>query len=180
MDKDSNPVWGAHNGAHHDLRVARDGRVYVLTRKAHVKETYNAKVPILEDFINVLDKDGNELERISILDVTENSDYAPLLPRLKRSGDILHSNTIELIEDEPSGAPPAFKKGRVLIPVRQLDLVCVVELETKSVVWAETDFWMRQHQPTILEDGMMLVLDNRGFKHKSSMIEFDPATREVL
>ena len=84
----------------------------MLTRKAHVKETYNAKVPILEDFINVLDKDGNELERISILDVTENSDYAPLLPRLKRSGDILHSNTIELIEDEPSGAPPAARRRR--------------------------------------------------------------------
>ena len=179
LDKDSNPIWGVRNGAHHDLHVARDGRIYVLTRKAHIKETYNAKAPILEDFINVLDQDGNELEKISILDVIKNSHYAPLLTRLKRSGDILHSNTIELIEDDTSGAPAAFKKGRVLISVRQLDLVCVVDLEMKSVVWAETDFWRRQHQPTMLENGNMLVLDNKGFTRRSSVIEFDPAAREV-
>ncbi len=179
LDKDSNILWSQRNGAHHDLYVARNGSIYVLTRKAHINKKYNEEKPVLEDYVSRLDSFGREIRRISVLDVLENSAYSPVLHRLKSWGDILHTNTIELIEDTVAVQSPAFEKGNVLISIYWLDLVCVIDFDEESVVWGESDLWEKQHQPTILENGNILVFDNLGAKSHSRVIEFDPISREA-
>ncbi|NOZ21981.1 MAG: hypothetical protein GXP25_12945 [Planctomycetes bacterium] len=180
LDKDSNIIWSLRNGAHHDLYVARDGRIYVLTRKAHINPDYNKTEPILEDFITVLSPDGKPLKEISILRALENSPHAPLLGRLHRSGDIMHTNTIELIEDWKTTQDLPWKQGEVLISIWLLDMVCVVDLEQETIVWAESDLWRRQHQPTLLGHGNLLVLDNHATAKTSAVVEVDPVSRKVL
>ncbi len=49
LDKDSNILWVFDENTHHDLSVAPDGRIYVLTREAEIKPEYNKEFPILED-----------------------------------------------------------------------------------------------------------------------------------
>jgi hypothetical protein len=180
LDKNSNILWRKNNFAHHDLYVAGNGDVYVLTRNVHINKKYNPEKPILEDFITVLDSEGNELKNVSLLDMLENSPFAPVLTRSKPFGDILHTNTIELIENLPSHRSLPFKKGTVLTSVLHLDLVCAVDLEKETVYWAESNLWHKQHQPTLLDNGNMLVFDNQGLKNVSSVLEIDPVTREIL
>ena len=179
LDVHSNLIWSIQNGAHHDLYVARNGHIYVLTRDAHIKATFNAEKPILEDFITVLDPDGKELRKVSVLECLENSPYATILGRLEAFGDILHTNTIELIEDDRPHELRAFNHGMILISILRLDLVCVVDLEEETVVWAESDMWRHQHQPTMLENGNILVFNNKETKSTSAVIEFDPVSRET-
>lgn len=178
LDKNSNLIWSALNGAHHDLYVAQNGNIYILTRKAHINKKYNDDKPILEDFICVLDSNGNQLKQISILEAIENSSYAPILNRLKDWGDVLHTNTIELIENDISHPISSFRKGRLLISILNLDMICLIDFD-KGVVWAESDLWARQHQSTMLYNGRILLLDNTGLKNKSRIIELDPGTREI-
>ena len=64
--------------------------------------------------------------------------------------------------------------------IHRLSLVCGVDFEKKSVYWGESDFWFRQHQPTLLENGNVLVFDNLGLRESSAVIEFDPNRREIL
>ncbi len=180
LDKNSNLLWSKNNFAHHDLYVAKNGDVYLLTRKVHIDERFDPEKPIMEDFITVLDSEGNELKSISLLDMLENSPFAPVLTRSKPFGDIFHTNTIELIEKTHADHNSPFKQGTLLTSILYLDLVCAVDLEKETTYWAESNLWHRQHQPTLLDNGNMLVFDNQGLKNASSVLEIDPVTRKIL
>lgn len=188
LDKDSNLLWNFRGNPHHDLFVDGNGKIYVLTRKAKMDPRYSEEEPILEDFVTVLAPDGTEIKSVSILRALEDSYYAPILNKLEyvlkgpllRKGDILHTNTIELLDGKLANKSAAFRKGNVLISIRQLDTICVVDLDTQSVVWALSGLWGKQHQPTILKNGHMLLFDNNGNKGKSRIIEFDPFSQKVF
>jgi hypothetical protein len=179
LDKRSRLIWATRNAAHHDLDVARNGDIYVLTGTMHINKTYNAKEPIWEDYITVLDAQGHELRRVSVLEALQNSDFAAVLNRAASGGDILHTNTVELIEGLPGGRATPFRNGTVLIAIRDLDLVCAVDLNERRAYWAESALWHREHQPTLLDNGNVLVLDNERTKSSSAVVEFDPLSRQV-
>jgi hypothetical protein len=192
VDRDSNLLWvSEYLGAHHDLDVGDDGRIYVIGRRIHLNERYNAEALIAEDYICVLDSTGATLDIVSALDLVADSRFAPVLRRavdgtetpLHMSGDILHCNTIEYIREDmlPDGYDGPLRPGTLLLSMRAVDLVCAVDLEEKSVYWGETSLWHMQHQPTLLENGNLLVFDNQGMGEASSVLEFDPSgTREVV
>jgi len=181
IDRDSNLIWAYDGRAHHDIFVADDGRIYTLTVEPKLLPEIDATRPVFEEFVVVLDESGRELKKVSIVKCLENSDYAPVLKRIRveGQGDILHTNTVELLDGRLSHISPAFKKGNVLISIRYLDLVAVVDLDAERVEWALTGLWRWQHDPTILENGHMLVFDNLGLKSASRVIEIDPFTQEV-
>ena len=180
VDKDSRLRWSVRNAAHHDLDVAPDGKIYLLTRQAHINPAYNAEKPILEDYVTVLSAKGEHLKSVSILRLLENSPYAPILRRLESHGNILHTNTIEVLANRPTEGPCPFNPDHLLISVRQLDLVAVVDLQAETLVWAESDLWHRQHQPTLLPNGNLLVFDNRTTPRASTVLELDPGSRIPL
>lgn len=180
LDKFSNILWIFDGKTHHDLSVDPDGKIYVLTREAKINPKYNKDFPILEDFITVLSSDGNQIKRVSILNCLENSKYASVLNKIKPYGDILHTNTLELLDGKLSHQSDAFRKGNVLISILYLDLICVVDLQKESVVWALSGLWSKQHQPTISENGNMLIYDNKGNNGKSRVIEFNPFSQEIF
>jgi len=181
LDKDSNLLWAFRGKAHHDLFVCEDGKIYVLTRKAGINRKYNKRKPILEDFVTILSPNGSEIKHVSILKSLENSFYSPILKNMKKKkGDIFHTNTIEVLDGRLAHRSPAFRKGNVLICIRELDVVCVIDPKIESVVWALSGLWSRQHESTILENGNILIFDNRGHNDKSRIIEFDPFSQEVF
>ncbi len=175
LDKDSNVMWSVFNRAHHDFYIAENNNIYVLTREAHINKKYNEKKPILEDYICILDQNGTQLKKISILEAIEQSKFSPILNRLESWGDITHTNTIQVIERNTS--IPEFTKGRILVSLLSLDLVCLIDID-EGVIWAESDLWSQQHESTLLENDNMIVLDNKGIEEKSRIIEFDPVTRK--
>jgi hypothetical protein len=179
LDSDSNLIWSYLEGAHHDLEVAADGRIYVLVREAHIVPEVNPHQPILEDFVVVLDPEGRELSRTSVIAALQNSEYPEILADMGRSGDILHTNTVELLDGRLADRVEGFEAGNVMICPRQLEAVLVMDLEEESVVWATTAPWVMPHQPTVLENGDVLIFDNRGHGGASRIIQFDPVTRDI-
>lgn len=183
LDKDSNLLWASDfNGAHHDLDKDEHGNIYTIGRYIHINERYFPDQYIAEDYIVILDSLGNQTAKISTLDVLADSDYAPVLRRMPHGGDVLHCNTVTYIQPGtlPEGYRGPLREGTVLLSHRTIDLVCAVDLEEKTVYWAESDLWHMQHQPTVLEDGSVLIFDNRGHVEKSTVLQFDPLTREIL
>jgi outer membrane protein assembly factor BamB len=48
-------------------------------------------------------------------------------------------------------------------------------------VWARTGIWRKQHQPTFLDDGRLLLFDNLGAgRDRSRVLELDPLTGETV
>ncbi len=179
VDHRSKILWANFNAAHHDLEVMDDGRIYTLTRKAHMIPRISEEHPILEDFITLLDSEGNEIHSFSVLEAFENSPYAEAIAGMADRGDIFHTNTIEILDATLEGRVPGFNEGNALISLRELGLLAVVDMGTERVVWALKGTWEAQHQPTILPDGNMMLFDNRGYHGFSRVIAFDPGSLET-
>jgi len=180
VDRNSRLIWAYLEGAHHDLDVLPDGTIYVLIREAHINPSVNAEAPVLEDYIAVLSPRGEELRRIALLDAFRTPKYGAYLETMKSSGDIFHTNTIEILDGTLDGKVAGFEEGNVLVCVRELDVAAVVDEESGKVVWAAKAPWSKPHQTTVLPNGNMMIFDNRGYGGASRVVEFDPATLQMV
>ena len=181
VEKDLNLLWAVPNGSHHDLFVSEDGRIFVLTRKIHILPELHAWIPILEDFITVLGPDGSFIEEFSVLEAIRDSDYSSLLGAVEDSeGDILHTNTVKILDGSHEHLSPAFKAGNALVSLRTSSAVVSIDLERNRVVWAMLGPFKVQHDSSLLESGNLLLLDNLGHHGRSKVVEIDPLTQEIV
>lgn len=180
LDARSNVLWARRGGFHHDLAVTPEGEIWVLDREGKVLPRIHPREGVLEDMVSVLDANGRPLRQLSILEAFERSPYASLLQRMERQGDIFHTNTLEILDGRFAGRSPAFRQGNLLLSVLKLDALAILDPERETIVWARTGSWRRQHQPTFLDSGNLLLFDNTGAgRDRSRVMEIDPLTGEV-
>jgi hypothetical protein len=139
----------------------------------------NANWPIEEDYAILLSPDGREKSKLSLLECFQNSPYSPLLREMPDIGDVFHTNTLEVLDGRLSEHSDVFREGNLLISVWVLNTIAVVDPSSSSVVWALNGMWRRQHQPTVLDNGNLLIFDNHGNDGWSRVIEFDPFTQRI-
>ena len=180
LDKDSNILWAHRNGAHHDFQVMPGGEMWILTREAHVVPDIHPTRPVLEDFVSLLDANGEERQRFSLLDAVGHSPYAPFLGSAPEAGDLLHTNSLEILDGAHEARVPAFRRGRLLLSVHTLNVIAVLDPDGGTIVWAMSGLWKRQHDPNLLENGDLLVFDNQGHDGMSQVIELDPTTQQIV
>jgi len=180
LDRESNVVWKRAGGFHHDFDIDDAGNIYVLYRTQEALPDDPAEGFLMEPFVSVLDAHGNEQRRVSLLKCFENSAYAPLLEWVKPTGDLFHTNTIQVFDGSQAHRSPLFEHGKILISIWSLDTAAIVDLDRETVDWAVTGRWRRQHEPMILDNGNMLVFDNRGNRGRSRIVEMDPLTLETV
>jgi hypothetical protein len=182
IDKDSNKIWFYKARAHHDLDIAEDGRIFVLTRENADRPDIWEHTLILEDFVTILDKHGNELDKISILECFENSKFKHLLQYINQR-DIFHTNTLEILDGSLGRKIPAFKKGNILICLHRTSTIAVLNPEERKIVWALSHMFFLPHHPTVLPNGNILLFVNCGFEYESQMrsqlLELNPLTQEI-
>jgi hypothetical protein len=181
LDKDSQMQWFYPGRAHHDLDVTEDGTIYVLTTEERIIPRLNKDKVIREDAISVLDSNGNELKRVSLIECFENSLYAQFVIEAgKMGGDIFHTNTIVYLDRSYENKDPAFKRGNILISIRNLSLLAVVDMEKRTISWAMLGPWRFQHEPRMLPNGNILLFDNVGYDSFSRIIEVDPSQLQMV
>lgn len=180
LDRDSRVRWAYRGGAHHDLFTRPDGSIWFLDRRRREIATATGPRQVLDDLVTVVDADGRVLRQISILDAIARSEHHALLERLPAIADVLHTNTLEwIVASELASSVPGFREGNLLLSILQLDTVAVLDPQEERIVWAMTGPWRRQHQPTLLPGGRMLVFDNLGAGGSTRVLEIEPANREV-
>ena len=163
LDARSHLLWTYRGRTHHDLYVDAEGNVHVLERITRPLPRMHPTRPVIEDFVTTLDSRGQLLRRDSVLEAVERSPFAGLLDRLqRRSKDIFHTNALEPLDGRYAGRNPAFRRGNVLISLRELHAVAVLDPKRNSLVWALTDGWRRQHSPSLVGSGNLLLFDNEG------------------
>ncbi|MEM7201083.1 MAG: arylsulfotransferase family protein [Planctomycetota bacterium] len=183
LDRESNVKWRFKKKCHHDLFVDDEGLIHVLGRRVRRKpdalQGFAQEGPIWEDQVFTLTGDGNVVRRVSLLECFVGSDYASLLAGARRDGDVMHTNTLEILDGRYADRYPVFGKDRALISSPTINAIAVVDLGRREVVWAMTGMWEFQHEPSLVDGGRILLFDNRGHGGDSKVIEFDPATQEV-
>lgn len=179
LDSNSNLLWAFADGCHHDLEVQPDGTIFLLTRDYHTYPDFRRGMEVLEDYVTQLDANGNRLKSVSILQALRDSPYAAMLQRAPWVDDLLHTNSVEVLDGRLAHKSDALRAGNVLVSIRHINAIVVIDMEAEKVVWAMTQLWHRQHQPTVLDNGNILLFDNNGNRGKSQVLEFDPITQDL-
>ena len=182
IDRASEVVWASDLRAHHAAEVSEQGELWVLTRKLHSAPYRGAPRPLAEDFVSVVDPDTGELLReTSVLRAFMRSDFRAIAEASdKLDGDVLHTNSLELLDGRFADRDPAFAAGNLLLSSRVLHTVFVLDPAFDEpaepdgrarVVWAQRGSWRSQHEPHLLPDGRILLFDNSGAEPHSRVLE---------
>jgi hypothetical protein len=190
LDRDSELLWRHETDAHHDLAVDSSGDIYLLSDEERLRPEIHPEVPVVEDFVEVLDADGRLKDRFSILDALRSSRYAHLLvspqhlPSDRKQGDhltldLLHTNHIEIFDGALAHRSELFREGLALISMRTINTIAIIDPASRELLWAwgPTNLY-RQHHPTLLDNGNILVFNNG--HERSQVVEVDPLTYRVV
>ena len=181
LDEHSEVVWKSELPAHHDMIVEDSGEIIVLLREASLQPEVHATEPVLEDFVARLDPQGNELWRHSLLQAVLDPRYAEVFQgRRRESGDIFHTNSLELVDEQLAERLPGVEPGHLLVCILQLRSLAILDPATGELSWC----WRHQlgplHDPLILPDGDLLVFQNRdplSGEQRSHVLRLDPLQR---
>ncbi|HVS38986.1 MAG TPA: arylsulfotransferase family protein [Gemmataceae bacterium] len=202
LDKDSNLLWKYAGHVHHDVDVGEEGTIYAVEHEftQTTPDRLEFIPPGMVDRLVLLSPDGTLKKTVPILEALRDSPYSVLLDSLRRGGpfyasrssmdgppvseddlrkDALHVNSIHLLTPELASRFPGFKAGQVLISLRHLDALAVMDVETGAVVWAARGPWRAQHDPQFLDNGRLLIFDNRGLPTGSRVLEYDPQSQAI-
>lgn len=185
IDKNSRLIWSFSDRFHHDIWIDNNQDIYALKRKAEIVSEINEKVRTLVDYYIILSKNGIKKEEVSLLKIILNSPYSYILPSiydlkfdLKDELDILHTNHIEVFNGNLRKKSIIFKKGNILISIRNINTNMIIDKNKKEIVWVwgPTNLAFHHHA-TLLNTGNILLFNN-GLE-KSEIIEVDPLNYQI-
>lgn len=190
LDAASQVLWKNLDYFHHDFAVHADGTIYGLTqgfRSQFPERLDHFELPYLDDYLVVVSPEGRTLKKISLVDAVNRSKYRRLLwlAPYYTLADPLHTNNVDIIDARTAARLkpkiPAAAPGQVLLSFRELagGTIALLDVASEAIVWATRGSWHAQHDPDVLDNGNILLFDNRGHYDpggQSRVIEVDPAT----
>ncbi|MFC1667544.1 arylsulfotransferase family protein [Candidatus Omnitrophota bacterium] len=198
LDWDSNVKWIKKMKFHHDISIAENGDIYILTRKGEIVFHYGLPIPVVNDYLVIMSPEAKVKKEISLFKVLKKEvslkklliymrrDALIRILEIARGGfaldkcyfDILHNNTIKMADRDISGV---CKKGDVLISACRLNLIGILNIEDERLIWhwgsGDLD---AQHHPTFLKNGNILIFDNGMRRKYSRVIELNPLTKDII
>ncbi len=180
IDKGGNILWSFWGGCHHDLFVNDDGTITVLGKESRSMPSIREGEPVWDELIFVLDPNGREMQRLSLARCLDQSAFAPLLDLAPPGPDLLHNNTVQVLDGSQAHRGAMFGKGNFLISMRNINTIAIIDPVQKRVVWAMTGPWRRQHEPQLLANGNILIYNNRFSKKRSQVLEIDPFSQAIV
>lgn len=188
LDPCGEPMWIQRGVFHHSLDLADDGTVWTWQGSGtpyahhHVMLRFDAAT-------------GEPLETIDLVaDVIRNDRVAELVfgaradfpfrhfdrtPDDPNPHDLFHPNDIEVLDAGLAGAFPDFRAGDLLISLRTLDLVAILDRQTRRPLWWRHGPWVRQHDPDFLPDGTISIYNNNTGRGRSEIVRIDPRTGDL-
>jgi len=200
LDRCSRPVWLLRRATHHAILPLPDGSFLTLAHDKKRERPYLDKGHF-EDSILHVSANGEVLEEINIIEAILKGRYQNLLLQGEpwrpesQSFDPLHTNDIELVTKELAQRIPQAQTGDFLVSLQRPGALAIISRTKRAVVWSMVGPFLRQHDPDIVDDGTLLVFDNRTEMMQrtpvrwleepqvwgySRILRVDPATQQVL
>lgn len=204
LDWNSNIKWNKEMRAHHDVWIDKGKNIYVLGREEELVFWHGIPVPIISDYVAVLSTNGELKKKVRLYDLMKELvplrkivkvyggvlNYKILKKIIKRRAngssiftkincfDILHTNSLEIVNSDIDGF---CGSGDWLLSSRALDVVVVVDSRKGKLVWN----WgpgevSKQHHPTLLENGNLLIFDNGTERGFTRIVELNPLTKKLV
>jgi hypothetical protein len=179
---DGTLAWSKTLPVHHDVEVAPDGRVFVLTLRPRVVGT---RAQVEDNLVLELDAAGETKATVSLYEAVAKSapELLPNRPRHNRvlhPDDVLHANTLHFVPAGGFAAVPGFSGG-LLVTFRHRNTVALLEWSSRRIVWSYGQGELEgPHDAQLVAPDVLLVFDN-GVKRKASrVLELAPTRKAIL
>jgi len=193
MNWDLSIKWRRNLRAHHDIDVAENGDIFTLAWKRGADGRIRKDGPIIDNKIVILNREGKIIREISLAEVVAKNKKLSAIALNKKqifqgylydehAINIFHANTVEIIRrDVNIDLKKIFKKGDILFCCRNLNTIGVLDLEKEEIVWEwGADELDCPHNPSLLENGNILVFDNGAFRKYSRVLELNPESGKII
>ncbi len=180
LDQCSEVMWALSDDTHHSLTRAEQGGYWILGRHVWPSSESPDRFPpfsharngadILEDTIMRVSETGEVLEEVSIPVLMRDSGLMPLMTATGDNftsggrAELVHANKLTELTADLADAYPPFEAGDLAISMRELNLVMVLDGETRAVKWHHVGPWLRQHDPEFRPDGHISIFNNNVFR----------------
>ena len=203
LDWQSNFIKEYDLRPHHSFWITENSDMWTILWDEEVAFVRGLPIPILNDYLILLSPEGHVKRRISICKsfgefvpfcksvdlfrkTTRLSIFKDLTGRVLAGEnlfesvcpfDIFHTNSVQEIDRD---IPGLCKKGDLLVSVRQLSMIGIIDCQTERLIWSwGPEHLERQHHPTLLDNGNILIFDNGAYRGFSQIIELNPLTRKI-
>jgi hypothetical protein len=177
FDSCGNVQWRLPAESHHTVERASDGTFWIPGASSDLRSTtpgHPRGLPGLSqqefriDWLMRVNREGAVKQRIAVLDVLAQNDLLKLVGKQhgvvreagEFSGDLTHVNDIEPLPADLAAQYPHFDAGDLLVSLRNMNVVLVMDPDTKQVKWYRSEPFSRQHDPDWLGNGWIGVFDN--------------------
>ena len=179
-DWDGNRVWeyeAEHGFAHHDVIRLDNGNTMTLIRPDEGR---------FDDIVEV-DPAGNVVWNWSSGDYLEPF----ILPAGSNKTDVTHMNSIQELPDNPwfDRGDERFRPGNLLVSAREMNLVFIIDKQSRQLVWTFDADLDKQHEPLMIGPespgaGNILIFNNRyrSFYNdrQSTILEINPSSDTLV
>jgi len=199
IDWNSKIKWIYRGRVHHDIAVSESGQILTLLWEPAVLSEKGRSIPFLGDHIITLSSEGKLLQKIPTINAVrkfvsqwqlDNAyKWGQTQPEHLAKGakpsigqdnpsDLLHTNSVEVLSQSIKGV---CESGDILISMRSIDLIGVLNLDKNVLRWSWGQKQIeRQHHPTLLGNGNILLFDNGEYRKYSRILELNPITRKIV
>lgn len=167
-------IWSLPAGSHHTIAPAGDGSYWVpgLTHErpaasdAFPNGYPGLTGPIHHELLLRISGDGAVRDTVNVLDFLymnglQDHVIKRMLGQPADSTDVTHANDAEPLLSDMADEYPRFAAGDLLVSLRDLDLLLVVDPDSRRVKWHSAGPYLRQHDPDFMGGGWIGVFDNR-------------------
>lgn len=168
LDACGNIVWRLPN-THHSIDRTDDGTFWIPVTNPELQHEGRNQPEMFrglegprydESLVHVND-DGEVLDSLDVLQVLYENGLERHIWKSHSTGpDVMHLNDIESLSGSMAEEYPLFDAGDLLVSLRNLDLVFVVDPQTRRVKWHTTDQFIEQHDADFLGERWIGVFDN--------------------
>jgi hypothetical protein len=171
---------------HHRLTALPGNRLLTLTIR---RRQFDDGSPIWDNGIALLSDSGGLIKERSLLDAIRSGPETleieltePVRDGTIQRYDLFHTNFVQWLDDPAlSERDPLYRRGNVLLTIRHQDVIAIVDFEAGRLLWA----WgrgelLRPHDATLLENGHVLIFDNRTGEKASRIVELDPLSEAIV
>lgn len=162
--------WSLPALTHHSIDRADDGSYWIpavthpdVPLVNQYSDTFpGIGRPSFQNLILHVSEGGEITDAVNVLQVLYENGLDRQIPKLARGevSDITHLNDVESLPDSLATEYQRFEAGDLLLSLRNLDLVLVLDPDSRTVKWHESRHWIRQHDPDFMGNGWIGVFDN--------------------
>lgn len=172
LDRCGSIVWTLARESHHSVECAEGGGFWVPGRRFFPEESDSPfppfETPFFEHTIIRVSEDGKVLTEISVPKLLYDNGLEALLTatghwfRINMDWDreILHLNKIEELSSAIAKDFSVFEAGDLALSIRELNLILVINPDTRKIKWWRIGPWLRQHDPEFKPGGKIIVFNN--------------------